>query len=44
MIQTGPEFKLLGKNSFDDMCMATPAMARSSLILRTAARLYRIGR
>ena len=42
MIQAGPEFKLLGKNSLDEMCMATPAIYRSSLIVRTASRLYRI--
>jgi outer membrane protein assembly factor BamB len=42
VIQAGSEFKLLGKNSLDEMCMATPAIYRSSLILRTASRLYRI--
>ena len=44
VIQAGPAYKLLGKNSLDEMCMATPAIARSSLILRTASRLYRIER
>jgi outer membrane protein assembly factor BamB len=42
VIQGGPEFKLLGKNSLDEMCMATPAIARGSLIIRTASKLYRI--
>jgi outer membrane protein assembly factor BamB len=42
VIQAGPEFKLLGKNSLDEMCMATPAIARGSLIIRTASKLYRI--
>lgn len=42
VIQAGPEFKVLGKNPLDEMCMATPAIARGSLILRTASRLYRI--
>jgi hypothetical protein len=42
VIQAGPEFKLLGKNSLGEMCMATPAIARGSLILRTASKLYRI--
>jgi outer membrane protein assembly factor BamB len=42
VIQAGPEFKLLGKNSLDEMCMATPAIYRSSLIVRTASKLYRI--
>lgn len=44
VIQAGPEYKLLGKNSLDEMCMATPAIASGSLILRTASKLYRIGR
>jgi outer membrane protein assembly factor BamB len=44
VIQAGPEFKLLGKNSLDEMCMATPAMVRGSLIIRTASKLYRITR
>ena len=41
VIQAGPEFKLLGKNSLDEMCMATPAMARGSLIIRTASNVFR---
>ena len=42
IIQAGPEYKLIGKNSLGEMCMATPAIARDSLIIRTASRLYRI--
>jgi outer membrane protein assembly factor BamB len=44
VIQAGPEFKVLGRNSLDEMALATPAVANGSLILRTASRLYRIGR
>jgi len=44
VIQAGHEFKVEGKNSLDEMCMATPAIARGSLIIRTATKLYRIGR
>jgi outer membrane protein assembly factor BamB len=44
VIQAGAEYKLLGKNSLDEMCMATPAIARGSLIIRTASQLYRISR
>ena len=33
---------MLGINSLDEMIMATPALARGSLFLRTASRLYRI--
>ena len=42
VIQAGPEFKVLGKNPLDEMCMATPAVYRSSLVVRTASKLYRI--
>lgn len=42
VIQAGPEYKLLRKNSLDEMCMATPALARGSLIIRTASKLYSI--
>ena len=42
VIQAGPDFKLLGKNSLDEMSMATPAVANGSLILRTANTLYRL--
>ncbi|MEK6410114.1 MAG: PQQ-binding-like beta-propeller repeat protein [Acidobacteriota bacterium] len=42
VIQAGKEYKLVGKNSLDEMCMATPAIVRGSLIIRTASKLYRI--
>ncbi|HKG22807.1 MAG TPA: PQQ-binding-like beta-propeller repeat protein, partial [Blastocatellia bacterium] len=42
VIQAGPEYKLVGKNSLNEMCMATPAIAGGSLIIRTASKLYRI--
>ena len=44
VMQAGAEFKLLGKNSLDEMTLATPAVANGSLIIRTASKLYRIGR
>jgi len=44
VIQSGKEFKLLGKNSLDEMCMATPAIVRGSLIIRTASKLYKISK
>lgn len=43
VIQDGPEFKLLRKNSLNEMAMATPAIYRSSLLIRTASHLHRIG-
>jgi hypothetical protein len=42
VMQAGPEFKLLGKNSLDEIALATPAIAGGSLIVRTATKLYRI--
>ena len=44
VVQAGPEFKLLGKNSLNEMSLSTPAIARGSLILRTQSKLYRIAR
>jgi outer membrane protein assembly factor BamB len=44
VIQAGNEYKLIGKNSLDEMCMATPAIAKGSLIIRTATKLYRISK
>lgn len=42
VIQAGPQFKLVGINSLNEMCMATPAISKGSLIIRTASKLYRI--
>ena len=44
VMQAGPEFKVLGKNSLNEMALATPAIANGSLIVRTASTLYRISR
>lgn len=44
VIQAGSEFKLLGKNSLNDMTLATPAIARGSVIIRTQSTLYRIAK
>jgi outer membrane protein assembly factor BamB len=43
VIQAGPEFKVLGRNVLNEMCMATPATLRGSIIIRTLTKLYRIG-
>ncbi|MDX1382074.1 MAG: PQQ-binding-like beta-propeller repeat protein [Thermoanaerobaculia bacterium] len=42
VIDAGREFEVLGKNSLDEMCMASPAIADGSLYVRTRTRLYRI--
>ena len=44
VIQPGPEFKVLGKNSLDEMTLATPAVAHGSVVIRTASKLYRIAK
>ena len=44
VVQAGPEFEVLGKNSLDEMTLATPAIARGSVIIRTKSKLYRIAR
>jgi outer membrane protein assembly factor BamB len=44
VVQAGPEFKLLGKNSLNEMTLASPAVANGSLFVRTATKLYRITR
>ncbi len=43
VIEHGSEYRLVRKNSLGELCMATPAIARGSLIIRTAGHLYRIG-
>lgn len=42
VVQAGPEYKMLGKNSLNEMPLATPAIAGGSLIIRTQSKLYRI--
>lgn len=39
---TSSFFEVLAKNSLDDMCLATPALVRGSILIRTASKLYRI--
>lgn len=43
VVEHGPEYRLIRKNSLGELCMATPAIAKGSLILRGAEHLYRIG-
>jgi len=44
VVQAGPQYKLLGKNSLNEMILASPAVARGSLIVRTQSKLYRIAK
>jgi hypothetical protein len=42
VIEAGDEFKEVGKNSLDEMFMASPAIADRTLLLRGANHLYAI--
>ena len=42
VIKSGDDFEVVAVNALDDMAMATPAIAHSSLFIRTASKLYRI--
>ena len=44
VIHAGPQYKLLGRNSLNEMSLASPAVAGSSVFIRTATKLYRISR
>ena len=46
VIRAGDRFELLHTNALaaDDMCLATPALAGDCLLIRSAARIYCIGR
>ncbi len=40
VIGAGHEFKLLGKNRLEEMCLATPAISRERVFIRTFSKLY----
>jgi outer membrane protein assembly factor BamB len=42
VVRAGPAFEILRTNSLNEMALATPAVVRGSLLLRTQSRLYRI--
>lgn len=42
VFQAGDEFKLLNVNPLGEMCMASPAIVRGSLVIRSDKHLYRI--
>ena len=42
VIRAGPEFGLIGKNTVGEMILATPAIVRGSLIVRTVSSVRRI--
>lgn len=42
VIRGGEKFEVLAKNSLNEMTLATPALVRGNILLRTASRVYRI--
>jgi hypothetical protein len=44
VIQAGDAYKLIAKNSLDEMSLATPAVISNALFIRTSKKLYRIGK
>lgn len=44
VIKAGSTFEVVRKNSLGEMALATPALTRGSIILRTASHVYRIAR
>ena len=44
VVEAGPAFKVVGVNSLNEFCLATPAVADGKLLLRTASRLYCLAR
>jgi outer membrane protein assembly factor BamB len=44
VLRAGPKFEVLGENALDDTTLATPAIAGGQIFIRTAKRLYCLGR
>ena len=43
MVETGPQFKLLGRNRMGEICMATPAISEGNLFFRTQNQVIAVG-
>ena len=41
VLKAGPVLEVVRVNALGEMCLASPALANGSLILRTATKLYR---
>jgi len=42
VVEAGPEFKLIGVNKMNEICMATPAISRGTLFFRTRHNLVAV--
>ncbi len=40
VVQAGSEFKLLGTNDLQELCLSSPAVSQGRLLIRTASKLY----
>ena len=43
VIAAGPEFRVVARNMLDEVVLASPAIARGSIVLRSDRHVYRIG-
>jgi len=43
VIKAGPKFELLSTNSMGEICMATPALSRGMIVMRTLSQVIGIG-
>jgi hypothetical protein len=43
VIKAGPKFELLSTNTMGEVCMATPALSRGMIVIRTLSQLIGIG-
>ena len=44
VVEAGPEFKILAENPLDDYCLSSPAISDGQIFIRTAERLFCIGK
>lgn len=40
VVEAGPEFRIVGRNDLDELCLATPSAVGDKLLIRTATQLY----
>jgi outer membrane protein assembly factor BamB len=44
VIKAGEDYEVIGKNSLEELCMSTPAIAQGKLLIRTGSKLYCIAK
>ena len=44
VIRAGEDYELLATNSLDELCLASPGISGSNLLIRTASKLYCLGK